>query len=105
MRDGILLSTDVYLPGSWASDEGRALPAILERTPYDKSGVSRSERTLANPAARTRRQVAEYFASRGFAVVMQDCRGRYASAGVFEKYVNEAEDGFDSLAWIVDQSW
>ena len=60
---------------------------------------------MADPGPRTRRQVAEHFAGHGYAVVMQDCRGRYASDGVFEKYVNEAADGFDTLAWIVNQSW
>ena len=105
MRDGISLSTDVHLPEAWERGRCDELPVILERTPYDKSGSSRSERTLADPEPRTRRQVAEYFAGHGYAVVIQDCRGRYGSAGDFEKYVNEAEDGFDTLEWIVSQDW
>ncbi len=41
----------------------------------------------------------------GYAVVYQDCRGRYRSDGRFTKYLSEAEDGFDTLAWLVRQPW
>ena len=41
-RDGIGLATDIYRPES-----GGPFPVILERTPYDKSTPSRSERTAA----------------------------------------------------------
>jgi putative CocE/NonD family hydrolase len=104
MRDGVRLATDIYLP-LLAPDARRALPVILERTPYDKSGISRAERTLRHPQALTRTQVAECFARQGFAVVMQDCRGRYRSEGEFTKYVNEARDGYDTLAWLHEQPW
>ena len=105
MRDGVLLSTDVYLPGAWEEEGLPRRPVILERTPYDKSGVSRSEITLANSEPRTREQIAEYFACHGYVVVMQDCRGCYDSGGVFEKYVNEARDGLDTQTWILSQEW
>jgi len=103
MGDGVTLATDVYLPGDHKARQ--PLPVILERTPYDKSGISRSERSLARPSPRTRPEVAEAFASHGYAVVMQDCRGRFASGGEFEKYVNEARDGFDTMAWIASRDW
>ena len=77
MRDGINLATDVYLPAAAAEIATGAFPVILERTPYDKSGPSRAEVTLADPAPWTRAELARFFASHGFAVVMQDCRGRY----------------------------
>jgi predicted acyl esterase len=38
-------------------------------------------------------------------VVVQDCRGRHGSEGRFEKYTAEAEDGFDTVAWIHAQPW
>ena len=77
-RDGVLLSIDVYRP------EGPGLfPVLLERTPYDKSAASRSERTAAEARPRSRPQVAAYFAGHGYAVVYQDCRGRYHSGGRF----------------------
>ena len=31
--------------------------------------------------------------------------GRYASEGVFEKYLAEGEDGFDTIAWLAQQPW
>ena len=101
MRDGVRLATDIYLP-HWGSGKW---PVIMERTPYNKAGVSRSECALADLTPRTRAAVAQEFAAYGFAVVMQDCRGRYRSEGVFTKYLNEAEDGYDTLAWLCEQPW
>src|SRR6266566_2575178 len=49
--------------------------------------------------------VAAYFVAHGYAVVYQDCRGRYRSEGRFTKYLSEAEDGYDTLAWLVQQPW
>lgn len=101
MRDGVHLATDIYLPhwgtGTW--------PVIMERTPYHKAGVSRSECSVQHPTPRTRAAVALEFASHGFVVVMQDCRGRYGSEGIFTKYLNEADDGYDTLVWLREQPW
>lgn len=99
-RDGVALATDVYRPVG-----GAPFPVLLERTPYDKSAPSRSERTAAIAQPRTRAEVARYFVRHGYAVVYQDCRGRYKSGGRFTKYLSEAEDGYDCLAWLVHQSW
>lgn len=99
-RDGVRLATDVYLPegeGPW--------PVILERTPYGKREVSRSERTAADPTPQRREAIAAYFVEHGYAVVYQDCRGRYGSEGEFIKYLSDGEDGFDCCAWIVAQPW
>lgn len=104
MRDGVRLFADIYLPAG-AARAGTALPVLLERTPYDKRGQSQSEFTAAAPQPRRRPEVARVFAAAGYAVVVQDCRGRYRSEGAFTKYVNEAEDGFDTLAWIAAQPW
>ena len=60
-RDGVRLATDVYLPegeGPW--------PVILERTPYGKREVSRSERTAADPKPQKREVIAEYFTGTGW---------------------------------------
>jgi len=101
-RDGIGFATDVYRPPG-----AGPFPAILERTPYDKSAPSRSERTAPDiaigAAPRSRAEVAAYFVTHGYAVLYQDCRGRYRSEGRFTKYLSEAEDGYDTLAWLVRQ--
>ena len=49
--------------------------------------------------------MAQYFVDAGYAVVYQDCRGRYRSEGGFTKYLSEAADGYDTLAWLVAQPW
>lgn len=105
MRDGVRLATDIYLP----AQNGQALPGpfpvVMERTPYGKAERSRSEigRGEAKPMARA--DVAAHFVRAGYAVVYQDCRGRYGSEGEFVKYVSDAEDGYDTCAWIVAQPW
>lgn len=100
MRDGIRLATDIHMPegaGPW--------PVILERTPYDRQGVSGSEVALGRPDPLTRAELGRRMAGRGYAVVMQDVRGRYGSDGVFEKYVNEGADGVDTHSWLLNQPW
>jgi hypothetical protein len=99
-RDGVHLATDVYRPEGAGS-----FPVILERTPYNKSAPSRSEITAANAKPRSREAVARYFVEAGYAVAYQDCRGRYRSQGSFTKYLSEAADGYDTLAWLVAQPW
>jgi hypothetical protein len=98
-RSGVRLATDVY-PTS-----GGPFPVLLERTPYNKSAPSRSERTAGVAAPRSRAEVAPYFAQHGYAVVYQDCRGRYRPEGRFTKYLSEAEDGYDPLCWLMRQPW
>lgn len=101
MRDGVRLATDIYLPES----AQQPLPVLLERTPYGKTEETRRERSAADPRPMRRGEVAARFASQGYAVVVQDCRGRFGSEGQFTKYLGEAHDGADTLGWIVDQPW
>ena len=86
MPDGIRLTADLYRPAG----EDKA-PTVLIRTPYGRKGLNQF--------------IASLFAERGFNVVCQDTRGRFASKGDFEPYVDEAEDGEATLAWIAAQSW
>src|SRR5262249_51716606 len=69
--DGVALATDVYRPAGPGP-----FPVLLERTPYDKSAPSRSERTAAVARPQSRAEVAAYFVGHGYAVAYQDCRGR-----------------------------
>ncbi len=93
MRDGVSLCTDVYLPAC----AGRALPGpfptLLCRTPYGK------EEAEADSG------YGRWFAARGYASIIQDCRGCYGSEGQVGFLAPEAEDGFDTLAWIEQQPW
>ena len=91
-RDGTLLATDVYLPSSGGNPVSGPFPTVMERTPYDKQAPGRAETAL-------------YFASRGYAVVFQDVRGRFKSQGAFVKYLDDPNDGHDTVEWIARQSW
>ena len=101
MRDGVHLATDLYLP----ADVSGPWPVLLERTPYGKDAETRRERSAADPRPMRRGEVAARFAREGYAVVVQDCRGRFDSEGRFTKYLGEANDGADTMAWITCQPW
>jgi putative CocE/NonD family hydrolase len=85
MRDGVRLSTEVY-----GGDPAQPKPVLLARTPYDKKGL---------------RARAEAYAREGYVVVIQDCRGRFASQGDYMPYNNDKQDGYDTLEWIHGQKW
>ena len=87
MRDGVLLSADIYLPTS-----GGPFPTLLVRTIYDNQQLRYVE-------------WARRFVESGYGVVMQDCRGRFDSGGEWEPYVHEAPDGYDTQEWIGAQPW
>lgn len=81
--DGTALATTVLRPW-WRL--GR-MPTILIRTPYGRGDTGRG------------------YARRGFAVVVQDMRGRHDSGGVFQPYTNDTQDGSATLDWIAAQPW
>lgn len=99
MRDGVRLASDIYRP---AADDGDfavgRFPTILGRTSYDKD----------NPVIWVD-AVANFFVPRGYAVVLQDLRGRGDSEGTGQYFhtANEREgiDGYDTIEWIAAQSW
>jgi len=88
MRDGVVLRADLLLP----KGAGR-FPTLVYRTPYNKESALRTAKTFSNAVAR------------GYAVVLQDVRGRYASDGEFNAYRNEGHDGYDTIEWAAKQSW
>ena len=83
MRDGVKLVTDIYRPQGLEK-----APIILVRTPYKKE--------MAELQAR-------FYARRGYIYAVQDCRGRFGSGGVWEPFVNEAKDGYDTIEWLAKQ--
>ena len=91
MPDGTGIATDIYRP-----DAEGTFPAMIERTPYDKSTASRVED-------------AAYFAKRGYVFIYQDTRGRFQSEGDFYPFLDDAwlanKDGYEAVKWIVEQPW
>src|SRR5262249_41259832 len=90
MRDGVQLALDVYLPAKGDKPVAGEYPTLLCRTPYNKAGVAAE---------------AKWYAARGYAVVANDCRGRYASEGDWRMIVEDVNDGFDVITWIGKQPW
>jgi putative CocE/NonD family hydrolase len=86
MRDGVILRADVY-----RQNTEEPLPVLLQRTPYGKA--------FANPA------FALMAAERGYAVVIQDTRGRWASDGDGYPLIHEMDDGHDAVEWAAHQPW
>ncbi len=46
-----------------------------------------------------------WWARRGYAVAIQDCRGRFESEGTFYAYRDDGPDGDDALNWLAEQPW
>lgn len=90
MRDGVKLATDLYVPAANGIPKEGKFPVILTRTPYNKAGSQKH---------------GEYFAKNGYVFVAQDCRGRYASEGVWHWLTDDGRDGVDCAAWIGRQAW
>jgi uncharacterized protein len=86
MRDGVQLAANIFRPNG----EGR-FPVILMRTPYGKRGESFAE--------------AKRYTAAGYAMFVQDCRGRGKSEGVWDPFRYDATDGFDTQEWIGKQPW
>lgn len=87
MRDRVRLAANIWTPGP----NGR-FPTILIRTPYDKT-------------AQFRRYRLDAYLKAGYAVVLQDTRGRGDSEGEFDFYFPEGRDGYDTIEWIARQPW
>jgi uncharacterized protein len=88
MRDGVVLRADVLRPRG----DGK-FPVLVYRTPYGKEPALKDYTTFRHAV------------ERGYVVVVQDVRGRYASAGEFRPYQNEGHDGYDTIEWAAQQPW
>ena len=93
MRDGTVLRANITRPNV----EGK-FPVLIERTPYNKEGGS--ENGVGSP---------QFFAQRGYAVIIQDVRGRFASDGDFYPFRDDGagvnRDGYDTVEWAAAQPW
>ncbi|MGO9318411.1 MAG: CocE/NonD family hydrolase [Terracidiphilus sp.] len=78
-RDGVTLRADIYRPAV-----NGPFFVLLQRTPYNKD----------NTAVFARMAVA-----RGYMVVAQDARGRFASEGEWYPFKHEIDDGYDAVEW------
>jgi putative CocE/NonD family hydrolase len=90
VRDGTQLAVDLYLPAQGDRPLQEALPTLLARTPYNKDGMAAE---------------ASWFAARGYAVVVNDVRGRYNSHGKWRMLLDDPNDGYDLVAWMCKQSF
>jgi len=105
MRDRVVLATDIYWPDGSAPADLAPRPVLLERSPYDVRAMRGSDGLHASGEPVSPESGAAFFVGRGYVVVRQDCRGQGGSEGAFAKYVNEAEDGYDTHEWIAAQPW
>jgi uncharacterized protein len=88
MGDGCRLATRVFLPegkGPW--------PVVLIRNPY------------AGPMSAIMGAAADILNGKGYATVLQDCRGTGGSEGKWEPFVNERADGLDTIEWLRARDW
>ena len=89
MADGVHLATDVYLPTTTT----QPVPTLLIRLPYGKTRYPEARHWI------------RLFAPQGYAVVVQDMRGRHRSEGVFTPWAHARTDGAATLDWITAQPW
>src|SRR3954467_14965253 len=88
VRDGVVLRADVIRPAG-----SQRFPTLVYRTPYGKDEAQRSYTTFQKAV------------ERGYAVVICDVRGRYASDGEFWPHQHEGRDGYDTIEWAAKQEW
>jgi putative CocE/NonD family hydrolase len=88
--DGVALVSDIYRPRA----PGKA-PTILVRIPFSSTFRNRLAADV----------IGEFWASRGYNVVIQGTRGRFKSGGDFYPLLHEARDGAETLTWLASQPW
>jgi len=85
MRDGVKLAAEIYRP-----DARGKFPTLM---------------LLRYFRGRHQNRRGEFFAKKGYAVALVDCRGRYDSQGTWVPYVNDPQDGYDAQQWLGSQDW
>jgi hypothetical protein len=103
--DGSRLATYVYLPANGSGP----FPTLVMRTPYDLpiTPVSGFPEEHANADTEARAEDVGWTEAtdRGYALVVQVLRGRYASEGVFSLFLDEEGDGDALIRWVEKQPW
>lgn len=89
MRDGIKLATEIYLPTAYK--EGKSYPVLLMRTPYGRKQWGDL--------------LAAFVLPKGFILVSQDTRGRFASEGFSASFLDDGMDGYEAVEWVAAQPW
>jgi len=90
-RDGVVLATDVYRP------EGDGpFPTLVYRVRGGRSSAFIAGFMLLNPLDAV---------ERGYAVVVQEVRGRAGSQDRWQPFVRERDDSEDCLDWVLEQPW
>ncbi len=86
LRDNVLLNATIYKPHNLQI----TLPVIFVVTPYT------ADRLHAR---------GKYFAESGYVFVIIDSRGRGASEGEFDPFMQEAKDGYDIVEFLSNQKY
>ncbi len=86
MSDGVELAANIFIPKA----EG-PFPTILMRSPYGKGKEDFRD--------------GQYYGSHGYAVVIQDTRGKGGSEGEWDPFRYDGQDGYDTQMWIGKQEW
>ena len=86
MRDGTKLTATIFRP----EGEGQ-YPVILMRSPYGKPDKKTDE--------------AKRYTEAGYVMVIQDCRGRGSSEGIWDPFAYDIQDGVDTQQWVGAQPW
>jgi putative CocE/NonD family hydrolase len=100
VRDGVKLHAVILRPKG--SENGAALPFLMERTPYGVDGYTPDRVMLSKPE----------LAKSGYIFVYEDIRGRYQSEGQFvmnrplvihttKQDIDETTDTVDSIEWLL----
>jgi hypothetical protein len=118
MRDGVELETFIYLP------EGDGpFPTLVTRTIYglpitplggelfdsrqtlaDLSGGEKDDDDDLDPAEALARGW-PLITENGYALVIQNTRGRMASGGVDRAWLDDRSDGYELVEWVAAQPW
>ena len=118
MRDGVELETFIYLP------EGDGpFPTLVTRTIYglpitplggelfdsrqtlaDLPGAEKDDDDDLDPAEALARGW-PLITENGYALVIQNTRGRMASGGVDRAWLDDRSDGYELVEWVAAQPW